>query len=151
MKIKYIVGMIYSLVCVVQVSLSMNFEEPVPCIPIANVVPGVVAPIGIDCTQNGIAVLENNAFTVWDMKEKINIVHHTGHMYDFAVNREGTKVALSWGQDIKEINGVLSGSAFLNKYDVCSGEQEFCKKKTYLYFLPIAFNHKDEIVSYQAQ
>lgn len=155
MKIKYIIGMIYSLVFVSPSLYSMNLlEKPVPCIPIVNVVnivPGVIEPTGIGCTQNGIAVLEKDAFTVWDMTDKINVVYQKGQMQDFAINRKGTKVALSWGQDIKEINDVLSGSAFLNKYDVCSGEQEFCKNKTYLYFLPIAFNHKDEIVSYQAQ
>jgi len=137
MKIKYIVGMIYLLVFV-QSLHSMNLlEEPVPCIPVVgvNIVPGVIEPIGIGCTQNGIAVLEKDAFTVWNMKEKINVIHQTGQMYDFAVNREGALVALSC-------------PGYFVVYDACSGKKQWHKGTGCPDGLPISFNHKDQVVTY---
>src|SRR5579863_4755273 len=158
MKINYIIGTIYLFVFVTQSlfsmnsELSMNSEKWVPCVPVVNVkniVPGVVAPTGIGCTQNGIAVLEKDAFTVWNIEKQKNIIKQKGLIRDFAVNGKGALVALSYGRGIKNRYGILSGRAYVKMYDACSGEQQWCRETGYLYFLPIAFNHNDAVVTYQ--
>jgi len=124
------------LIFVIVVQSLQGMEESIPCSPIVNlrgIVPGVVAPIGIGCTENGIVISDKDAFNVWDMQKQKKFIGLTGGVHDFAVNRAGTKVA--W-----------SGGCCLAVYDAYSGEKEW---HLIVQNSPIAFNHKDEVVVYQ--
>jgi hypothetical protein len=136
---------LFSIIFIAQ-SLS-GMQRPVPCTTMTNVVtivPGLTAPRSVGCVgKNGIAVLEENSFVVWDTKEQKHIIQQKGAMHDFAISPHKQEPEI-----------VLCNGGILRVYNSCTGKQERLPDLYANLFLAntknisVAFNNTGNIICY---